>query len=394
MRKKPSFLKQNGFVIFSIVSLTLSVVFLVVSVTILGISQAVNATSVGHIYLGDRTEAEYQGALVLGVNDWRNKAEYTVQFQGHEMSLDLDWFVLDSEATIAALQIDKQNKAYFTIDETDQLALENLFQASFGNTIFQALEIDQFLTQVLLDMRNLYFLKTYQLNDFLTVESQETLIDQHVIQGLNPDIVTNIASKVTRITISNASRFSLLDELSEIVLSNEELSIVASGILNLIQETSISGISKYQYPVLPTWADYGENAMIMRVNQFDLRFFNLEEYDLFVDLEATSTTEITFTLKSYPFVSQYAVSEVAEAIPFETIVIEDDEMDISGITPSETDTEWVYSIVDQAGVPGSVITFTRTITKPDASISSQEFLQEHYLPTSEIIRQKIVLKGD
>jgi len=240
-------------------------------------------------------------------------------------------------------------------------------------------------------------LKTYQLREYLDISLSESLIKQVQLSNINPDDVQMIITEVNSLTINANSHFSLLDQFENTSLTNEQLSIIASGLEKVILETSFTGLSRYYYTVMPLWAEKGANVRILKVNHFDFTFFNNEEYTYEVLISENSESSLEFTLIGYPFISSYEIQVDDDTlIPYEIDIIDDDTLDAltEGVSIYETDTEIIYSLVVQVGVNGNQVIYHRTTQMLDGSSSTVYLFSENRLPVVEIIHQNIVSKGE
>lgn len=397
MRKMPIFLKQYGLIMLAIFSIFMSVIIVYLSLVTFGNNLEVNETSVGYIYLGNNTVDEYQNTLIFGVNDWKSKASYRINYQGYEYNIDLSIFNFDVDSTLARLIQNTKNNAIFSVNESDVTDLKADLTLLYGSDLMDSFDMDQLISTILTDMGKLYYLRYYELNDFLDTSVSESVINTKIITNILPSDVTQIMAYGEDVLIPANTRFSLLGTLGSSNLTSEQLSIIASGLENLILKTSFSGISKYYYQEMPDWASIGSNIRILKVNQYDFQFFNNENLDYTLTFTQIDSSTIEFTLLGYPFVSDYdCVIDSSVQIPFETIIVDDDTITstTANVMIEETATDWIYSVVEIEGVNGMQVIFTRVITDAFGDQHELYLMSENKLPVSAVIRQNIVSKED
>jgi len=286
------------------------------------------------------------------------------------------------------------NKAYFAISDVSKTELLTDFYNQYTDSIIDEFDSDLFISEILKDMQLLYVKKDYQLQDFLSTDLYNYVIDIAIIDQITPVDVNQILNKVTSFTIPKSSRFSLLNTLSSYQLTNTQLSIIASGLQGILDVTSMSGFMYEQNRELPIWADYGTNVRILQVNRYDFTFFNHLNYHLRVLIEQIDATTLSFSLVGYPFVTQYqSISELQIVIPFPTVIINDDSIATHpDVVITDTETETTYRLKTQDGVDGFVIFYYRIVTEMNREPMTYRIYDEQYLPISEIIYEYVVLK--
>ncbi|MBN2299819.1 MAG: hypothetical protein JXC31_01400, partial [Acholeplasmataceae bacterium] len=81
-------------------------------------------------------------------------------------------------------------------------------------------------------------------------------------------------------------------------------------------------------------------------------------------------------------------------IPFQTVYI--DNSNIDELTPlvitTETDTEYIYHLLVQEGIPGQVFFYIRTITRLGATAETIRLFDEQSLPIQAVYYENIVEK--
>lgn len=387
-------LKKNVYLVTTTVIFIFSVIFASAIFIGLEVVGEINRTSVGFVYLGNKTETQYENILNSEIQTWKRNAVYTVYFQEYRFEIDLDYFSFDTEKTLSMLRKNVNNKAYFAISDVSKTELLTDFYNQYTDSIIDEFDSDLFISEILKDMQLLYVKKDYQLQDFLSTDLYNYVIDIAIIDQITPVDVNQILNKVTSFTIPKSSRFSLLNTLSSYQLTNTQLSIIASGLQGILDVTSMSGFMYEQNRELPIWADYGTNVRILQVNRYDFTFFNHLNYHLRVLIEQIDATTLSFSLVGYPFVTQYqSISELQIVIPFPTVIINDDSIATHpDVVITDTETETTYRLKTQDGVDGFVIFYYRIVTEMNREPMTYRIYDEQYLPISEIIYEYVVLK--
>ncbi len=387
-------IKKNLYLIITSIVFGFSVIFSAVIFISLEVEGELNRTSVGFIYLGDKSPNQYQSILSSEVNRWSNTANYTVYFQEYKHELDMTYFSFDITKTIQLLRKNINNRAYFSLSMENQLQLEQDLRDQFTNLIIDEFDLERFVEDILRDMQVLFVKKEYQLETYLNEEISKTVIDVTQVTHIALDDVDFISEHIEEIVIPKNQRFSLLQALSNLSLTNNQLSIIASGIQGVVDVSSMSGFTYEQNRILPSWSTPGQNVRILQVNKYDFTFFNHLNYALTVTIEKIDDTTLEFKLIGYPYVTHYQVVSVdLMVIPFATHIYQDDQIvshpDVEII---DSETETLYRLKVQDGIDGLVIFYYREVTPLNETTYAYRIYDEQYLPIPEIYYEYLVIK--
>lgn len=395
MQKLNSLSSQTLYFYTSILVLIFSVLFGVVLFSIYGFGNVVNQTTVGFIYLGNTPQENYTTVLNQQIIQWKVNSEYNFKFQGYNYELDLSLFDFQAQQTVNNIEENTSNNAYFTITDANKLALVADLEEHFGTVIGQAVIIDELTSDLINDMRRLYTTRNYALKNYLDVTLAEEVIDDTLVSSIPASSVTAILDKVSSLTIHPLSRFSILDELGNSGLTNEQMSIIASGIQAITQNTSMNGYVFDQNLSMPSWAEPGKNVRILKVSNFDFSFYNPLDYELVVNISQFDTTTLQFALTGFPFITEFETASVEQlVIPFTTDYQANETIDENSpnVIIVETDTEFIYRVLTQAGADGKIVFFQRTATLLDGTITTTRIYVEQYSQTPEIYQENRVTK--
>lgn len=395
MQKLNSLSSQTLYFYISILVLIFSVLFGVVLFSIFGFGNVVNQTTVGFIYLGNTPREQYSTVLTQQVTQWKNSATYEITFQDYSYEVDLALFDFQVTQTVSNIIEDERNPALFTISDAHKLSLQQDLVAHFGATIGNGIVIDNLVTRLVTDFRLLYSEKSYSLNAYIDPTLAENVIADTTIDDVAVADVGAILSTVTTLTIEPLSRFSVLDELGDTALSNEQMSIIASGLQDLAKYTPFNGFVFDQNLTMPVWAEPGKNVRILKVSEFDFSFYNPLDYALTVNISSSATDEVTLALVGLPFITTYAtVAETQIIIPFTMVYNYDDT--INELTPGviiiDDTYETIYRVLEQPGIDGGILFYQRTGTLLDGSQVTTRIFTEQYALVPEIYRENRIAK--
>jgi phosphoglycolate phosphatase-like HAD superfamily hydrolase len=389
------FVKRNVYVFFSFVIFTTSLLFTGIVLLVFSVAPSVKETSVGHIYIGNIKSSSYETVLNNEINTWKRNTVYLFKYQDYVFELDTDIFVFDSEQTVQNIKENQKNVAYFSIEETQKQLIYNEMEKVFTTSIMESINFEELILQVREDLGKLIHVKTYQLFHHFLDSSSYVVLSEVIIQNVELSDVTQIVENIDDFLIKKKSRFSLLRLLQDTNLNNDQLSIVASGLLKLAHKTSLTGFVFQQNNQLPNWAEQGMNVRILRVNQYDLTFFNHQEYDYQVLIEQVDSNSIKMSLLGYPSIHSYDFSSIIKtSIPFEIIYIEDDSIDVN--TPNveiiDREDSIIYRSLVQEGREGSVIFYLRTTLFLNKEPETIKIFDEQYKALPRVYHEHTIMK--
>ena len=387
-------IKKNLYLIITTIVFGFSVIFSAVVFISLEVEGELNRTSVGFIYLGDKSQSQYGSILSQEVNRWANNANYTLFFQEYTHDIDMSLFTFDLTKTLQLLRKNLNNRAYFTISVENEALLEQGLRDQFTDIIIDEFDIESFIDDIMRDMQVLFVKKEYQIETYLDENISRTIIDVTQITQIDPDDTNYISEHIDEIIIAKNQRFSLLQSLAHLTLTNNQLSIIASGIQGVVDVSSMSGFTYEQNRILPPWSTPGQNVRILQVNKYDFTFFNHMNYALSISIEKIDEQTLEFKLIGYPYITHYQIVKVdLMVIPFATLIYQDSQIvshpDVEII---DSETETFYRLKIQDGVDGLVVFYYREVTRLHEDTYSYRIYDEQYLPTPEIYYEHLVIK--
>ncbi len=388
--------KKNVYWVISLILFGLVVIFSSVMLITLEIGAEADETSIGFIFLGNRSADERESVISQGIQTWQEQAQYTIRYQGYQIPVNLNIFAFDMEKTTETLVSNQNNLAIFNVNESEKSVWLNTMTSIMGATIMDTFDDETFFDDVLDDVMTLSRIKSYDLVNYLDTDLMDYVLNTETMTSISSDDVDDIITAVTDIVIPKMSRFSLLDALNDLTLNNEQLSIIASGILSIIDDSHFTSLDFEIYQYLPSWATQGQNVRILEVNDFDLSFYNSSMNDYRIHISNPSETSLRFELMGYPYITEYAsTTQLLEVIAYQTIIYDDETIDAltPGVIITETATEFIYQVVIQNGTNGAIYETLRTMTPYQGDVQTITIYIEHYLPIDEIIHQHIVEKG-
>ncbi len=389
------YFKRNIYFMISIITLFIAIVFAATMFFVNDISNPPSSTTLGSIYLGAYEKDQYEGIVNAEINSYLDDAVYQISYQNSIYNIDLSLFDFNFELTMSSIVDNQENHAYFSISETNLTDLASQLELNFSSRVSDVIQLDDLVEQITQDMGNMISLKQYQLADYFTTDSDLTSLNESVINQVNNLDVAKIIEIVEQITIEPHSRYSILEHLGALDLTNEQLSIISTGILKVIVKSHMNGFIFHTNPELPMWAATGYNVRVLKVNQYDFSFYNSFEYTYQIDIEQIGLTSLRFTLSGVPFVDVYdVIVEDKVVIPRDTIYYENEDLNefTPDITIIDTALDTTYLLLLEAGYDGNIYYINRTVTDAFGTITQYKIYEEQYNAQPDIYDRFIIEK--
>lgn len=394
MKNLVNYFKRNIYFMISIITVFLASVFAVTIFLVYDLSTQENQTTVGSVYLGGVDEDQYQQVLSSEVNEYLDNLNFDIGYQGVYVSLPSSLFTPNIEETINRIDQDTNNPLVFSIESNHQGEILTIINTVFTDNYISYINTEKLMNDLISDLGDMVLIKDYQIEDYFIETAFDYTISSDIITGVNASDVTHIMSEIESIVIKPNARFSLLETLQNYDLTNEQLSVIATGMLKVLTPTHMDGFIFHTYPDEPSWATLGYNVRILKVNDYDFTFYNAFDFEYRVELNQQLLTTIEFNLKGVPQVFDYSTSITKQAtVPIENVYIDNDTLDefTPGVIVTTEDTETRYELLVESGVEGGVYTVYKTITDSDGD-SRIVKLYDIYMPSKANIYELNIIE--
>jgi len=376
-------IKNNLLFFISLIVLFLSLVFAAIIISNLEINARAENTRVGHIYLGD-DENLYDNILIRETEDFKEQADYQIEYQNQTIEIDLSYFSLDLNQTINQIQSDQENNAVFVLE--NQTDFYDDLDAHLTTEIFNQVNIES-LNQIIIQYLNEYqFSLKIDLNDYLEASATQLVLIEKTY-NLSDQTLVNMFPDELVFTIEKTSMFSLIEASSDYTFSNEMLSVLASMMLELTLE---SHFSNYQFYAVED-DTFDVFVEIYQNNQIDFEFYNdyNQNYEIII---SKNQGTMTIQLIGSPYLNTYTRTQETVLVPYETIYIDDSELTDSQYIVEDTEEYTLYQRLVVQGENGEITAYQRTIVRPGGSTSTIRLFFHRIGPVDEIIHENTVQK--
>lgn len=312
-------------------------------------------TSVAGINIGGLTELEAKRKLENLLMDWKANAVYEFQYKEKSVQINNDLFAFDVEQTLKNITGNHTNS--FAVEVNEEVLQTELEQ--YNSFSIEDIEID--------------LLKSALLESATVLQVDEELIveDYFASYVSGKDIVNTVEMSVSdkieeleavlpfikEITILPETTFSLLGLLEDVnqkTIKDDSLSILATGIYQLVLQTNFDIRERTTSKELPDYVDVGYEAKASFREKLDLRFTNPNENAYLIALKLEDN-QLILQLKGQEFPNDYKiVTEGKEEYKPKTIIqfdslIEGDQVQVKKEGKSGISATVIKEVLDKKG---------------------------------------------
>lgn len=358
-------LRKNIYAFGVITLFIIAAAMLILFLTLFSSSTAVDGTTVGSVWIGDKkpnTDARKQ-KLLKGINDWQTKkATYTISFQnvsfvigdepkineetgeiekkinqetGEEeivyISKGLNVVTFDYDMTNSKIIAGQNNLASFDILEPESDALYAKLVKYFGPEVTDKRYFDYVALKkdIVEHANNMDTIADFDLYDYINGSWRQTEVAQIDIENLTPSKISFLTKLFEDEVIEFLPQkdpsgkgklgFSAVEYFSNekfSTMSSSDMSIIATGLAAVVMETSLTVTVKNQG--YETDREYAYlDVLTARVHikdNTDLRIINPETHSYYVKITSgpslvTGNVALKFVLEGCRFVNEYSVKK-------------------------------------------------------------------------------------
>ena len=433
-------LRKNLYAVAVITLFAIAFAMLVLFLALFSSSTAVDGTTVGSVYIGDKkaNSEERKQKLVTGVKDWQNDARYSISFQNYSFVIgrterinengdvvtDEQGNVLyDDKGLLEILDFDyaetnrnikngsTDNNAVFTMSDDNKAKLFQTLVDNFGSEVTDEIYFlfDALVKDIIKDANEMNTKCDYDLYDYLETTWTDYLVSQVEIEGLSEEKINFLYDifEGKKIVIApqksddgklgfSAVEFFSKDEFANVGLTSSDMSIIATGFAAVVQPTSLTVTVKNQGYVSDRY--YAYDDMTARVNikdGTDLRIMNPETHEYVITIEKGESTlsanSLRFKLNGCRFVDKYEVVKVPDPIDPKIIYDRNQKNDLDTTDPNvKIDYEkGCYYLVYQEGIETVLYSYVKTTTYVDGRkpTKTEVYPKQEFIVGQDELRQ-------
>ncbi|MCM3360704.1 MULTISPECIES: VanW family protein [Bacillaceae] len=264
-------------------------------------------TSVAGISIGGLTELEAKNMLENHLIGWKANAIYEFQYKEKTVQISNDIFVFDVEETLKNITENSAND--FVVNVREEVLQTELEQ--YNSFSMEDIDIDLFKSALLEAASILQVDKKIAVEEyFASYVSGKDLLN--TVEMTVPDQIEELESvipTIKEITILPKTTFSLLGLLEDVNqkgAKDETVSILATGIYQLVLQTNFDIRERTISKELPDYVDVGYEAKASFRSQLDLRFTNPNEHAYLIALKVEEN-QLILQLKGQEFPNRYEI---------------------------------------------------------------------------------------
>ncbi len=327
-------------------------------------------TIIGTVNIAGRTKAEARTIVHQQWTNWQNETTIQVHYKEKTEVFDNTLFTYMEKETFNGVKEGQMNEPIIHLQSLETFLL--FLSPTLTNDV---VNIEKLKNDFLLKAKSFETgTVDIQLADYLldpTKEQNNRVGEIALSTKLSADEKNLINNQFGEIKLTAMSQFSMIQHVEEIgmqQLSPELLSVLATGIYQLILPTNFSINEREISEELPNYAQLGFEAKVNLAKNKDLVFLNGNESSYKIIIKAKED-QVVFSLLGPSFLQQYKViTKGQQNFKPKTIV---------QFNPELSSTQ---KIVEQEGKDGESTTVVREIYSENGELVNTETISEDYYP--------------
>ena len=340
-------------------------------------------TMVGTVDLSGQTKPEASILLNEQWINWQNETTITIHYKEKAEVFDNTLFTFLEEESFNRIKPGQRNELVVNLESLDTFL--SFISPTLTNDILdiKKLKSDLLSKAASLETGNVEI----QLADYLldsTLEQNNTVEEVVLKTNLSFNEKNIINEQFHEIELAPMSQYSLIKHVEELgvqQLSSEALSVIATGIYQVILPTNFSIMERDISEELPNYAELGFEAKVNLEQNKDLVFFNGNESSYKILIEAKDD-RLVISLKGPSFLQQYKITtQDQQNFTPKTIVQFNPEL-----SPTQ-------KIVEKEGKEGQFIKVVREIyTENNELIQKESISEDFYPPVHQVEVHGLIVK--
>lgn len=312
-------------------------------------------TSVAGVNIGGLTELEAKRTLENLLMDWKANAVYEFQYKEKTVQVNNDLFAFDVEQTLENITENHTNTFAVEVkEEVLQTELEQYNSFSMEDIDIELLKSALLESATVLQVDEKLIVEDY----FASYVSGKDIVNTVEISVLdNIEELESVLPFIKEITILPKTTFSLLgliEDVNQKTIKDDSLSILATGIYQLVLQTNFDIRERTTSKELPDYVDVGYEAKASIREKLDLRFTNPNEHAYLIALKLEDN-QLILQLKGQEFPHAYKiVTEEKEEYKPKTIIqfdplLEEDQVQVKQEGKTGVSVVVIKEVLDKKG---------------------------------------------
>ena len=327
-------------------------------------------TMVGTVDLSGQTKLEASNLLNEKWINWQNETTISIHYKEKAEVFDNTLFTFFEEESFNRIKPGQRNELVVNLESLDTFL--SFISPTLSNDILdiKKLKSDLLSKAASLETGNVEI----QLADYLldsTLEQNNTVEEVDLTTNLSFNEKNIINEQLHEMELAPKTQFSLIKHVKELgvqQLSSEALSVIATGIYQVILPTNFSIMERDISEELPNYAELGFEAKVNLEQNKDLVFLNGNESSYKILIEAKDD-RLVISLKGPSFLQQYKITtQDQQNFTPKTIVQFNPEL-----SPTQ-------KIVQKEGKEGQFIKVVREIYTENNELIQKESISEDFYP--------------
>ncbi|MDM5330832.1 G5 domain-containing protein [Neobacillus sp. CF12] len=332
-------------------------------------------TTIGSINISGKTESETIALLEETYVEWVKNTKFDLQYSEKIVPFDINLFSFDATQTVYSIKDGQNNTVSMNIDI---MPVQDQIQLQFPQVDANRLELTK-LKADLVSTAAKFEQGTYLFNlnnDYLIADAsnKDNVISKAIVQLTDiPNDLAAIISANPEIQIAEGATFSLLDFAKQQKIENSSsLSMIATGIYQLILPTNFKITERNISSALPNYTAVGFEAKVNVANGADLIIVNPNTTPYKFGLQLVNN-DLIVTLKGEKLLYNYVISKKEEQQLKPKTIVQYSPLLLPGQSKVQTN-----------GVDGQIVKILRETYQGEQMITSELLSEDYYPPVYRV----------
>lgn len=339
-----------------------------------GNEKYITGTSMGPILIDGKTQMEASALLHEKIVNWKKDTKIFLQYGDQRISIDLNLFHFDQEKTINKIKNGQKTPIFVDIYPNRIAQQISLLFPQLSTKDFDMIKLTAKMIETASSLQTGNF--TFNVfDDYLKPESNGIITNTTIKVKRNSQELQLFLISNSKIEIPAHSNFSLLDLLKKKNLGNldpEILSVIATGIYNVILPTNFSINERDIGNSLPSYASLGYEAKIDPNQNLDLAFYNPNKGNYYIQLNMHKKNLIVSLIGNpFPYSYKVVTKDINYFVPKKIIQYS------PVLSPGQT-------IVTTKGVAGQYVKVYKDEFIGNSKVKEELVAEDYYSPVASV----------
>ncbi|ERJ13804.1 VanW family protein [Haloplasma contractile] len=298
-------------------------------------------TTIANVYIGGKNYNQSFTGIQNEIVNWKKNATVTLNYQDYEEPIDPMLFKFNVAESLDTVQNGRHNRLKVSLEDDVFNKMITDYANATDPQLLNTIDQQQLKEALLQDAADLKLEDAINIgdyiNDYTTLAKDLNTVELSLTETEVKQLMATLRGHgLTKMEIRPTEQFSLLETYAIIpdgttgdldestvqpVFSDEELSIIGTGLYSLILKTNFTNIDKHIGVTLPYYSQKGYEAKVSYYDEEDMTFYNPNPYSFYITI-AEDSNKLIFTLSGPPFINSITIVTDVKIMEPKTIIRE------------------------------------------------------------------------